>query len=263
MTAPTVMHPRVFPAILLFALLAAAAPAALAVDEEDAAGDETRIKLSDEEIQRFRDFWHGRKQGQWSNRFLGIWTLQNPLDVWIIQEILFEVKPDFVVETGTFHGGSAAIWAMFLEHINPQARVITMDIKDIREVGAKSLPIAKRKIDFLLGSSTDPTIVAEVAKRVRGKKVLVILDALKTRDHVLAELRAYAPLVSVGSYIIVQDIIPEVSLGVRESDYGKKRFQADQAVREFLASNDDFRIDRKRERQVITNIVGGFLKRIE
>jgi cephalosporin hydroxylase len=206
-------------------------------------------------IEGFFEIWRRQfkeRSGIWKNTWLGIPTLQNPLDVWITQEILYEVKPDFVVEAGTFTGGSAALWATILEHIDPDARVITIDIED-RTAKARKLPIVQRKVDFLQGSSTDPAIVAEVTRRVAGKTVLVILDSLHTRDHVMAELEAYAPLVPVGSYIIVQDT------GIGEPTYGMN--WAGDAVRDFLARNDDFEVDLSRERFLITNNAHGFLKR--
>ncbi len=180
------------------------------------------------------------------NQFLGVPTFQNPLDVWIIQEIIAEVAPDFIVEAGTWHGGSAALWAVILEHVNSESRVITIDIEDQRTRKAKALPIARRKVDFLLGSSTDPAIVAEVRRRVEGKKVLVILDSLHSKEHVAAELAAYSPLVNLGSYVIVQDMLP----GVRE------------AVEEFLAEDQRFRVDGERERFRVTVSQGGYLQRV-
>jgi cephalosporin hydroxylase len=181
------------------------------------------------------------------NKFLGISTVQHPFDVWITQEIISEVKPDLIIEAGTYHGGSALLWAMFLENINSNGRVITIDIKDQRTQRAIDLPIAKRRVDFLLGSSTDPEIVAEVSRRAKGKKVLVILDSLHKREHVLNELKAYSPLVSLGSYIIVQDTPVG---GIRR------------AIREFLSGNDSFLVDHRRERFVLTNNVDGYLKRV-
>ena len=200
--------------------------------------------LSPEEI-------HRRMQGLrnnpvFQNRFLGIQTEQTPSDAWIVLEILYEVKPDLLIETGTFHGGSAALWAIILEHINPHARVVTIDIEDQRERRAINLPISKRRVDFLLGSSTDPKIVAEVRKRARGKRVLVLLDSLHSKEHVAAELEAYAPLVSRGSYLIVQDTV----VGPAE------------AIKEFLATTDEFKADRARERYPDTNTVNGYLRRV-
>jgi cephalosporin hydroxylase len=203
------------------------------------------------------DFWKrinfGDRGGIWKSTWLGVGARQNPLDVWITQEILYEIKPDFVVETGTFLGGSAALWATMLQEINPEARVITIDVKDMAGK-ARTLPIVQRKVDFLIGSSTDPEIVAEVSRRVAGKPVLFILDALHTRDHVLAELEAYAPMVPVGSYIIVQD----TGIGVPIEGMS----WAGDAVRDFLEKNDDFEVDLSRQRFHITNNARGFLRRV-
>jgi cephalosporin hydroxylase len=208
-------------------------------------------------IDRFLKLWAKRPGNTvFENRWLGVKTLQNPNDVWITQEILFEVKPDFLVETGTLFGGSAALWAMILEQINPAARVITIDIKD-RVTEAKKLDIFRRKVDFLIGSSTDPEIVAEVRRRTKGKKIVVLLDSAHEKDHVLNELEAYSPLVAVGSYLIVQDTVvnghpiwPNFGPGPHE------------AVEEFLATNDQFEPDHSRERLLLTLCRDGYLKRI-
>jgi cephalosporin hydroxylase len=205
-------------------------------------------------VRRFFDLWGMNLEGIWANTFLGVQTIQNPLDVWVTQEILSEVKPDFIVETGTFKGGSAALWATLLAQINPEGRIISIDIDDW-VTDAKNLPIVQQKVDFLIGSSTDPAIVAEVAKRVEGGKVVVILDSLHTKDHVFDELNAYAPLVGVGSYMIVQD--------TGMVDPAPKLLEmGNQGVDAFLASHDEFEVDSERERFVLTNNPRGYLKRV-
>ena len=189
-----------------------------------------------------------RETPVFKNRFLGVSTLQSPSDAWMMMEIMYDVKPDLIIEAGTFHGGSANLWAIILEHINPDGRVITIDIEDQRESAAKQAPIAKRKVDFLLGSSTDPKIVEEVYRLAEGKKrVLVMLDSLHSKEHVAAEIEAYAPLVNVGSYIVVQDTM-----------VGPKA-----AIDEFLAGTDTFVADRKRERYADTGSVRGYLQRVK
>jgi cephalosporin hydroxylase len=190
------------------------------------------------------------------NRWLGVRCQQNPNDAWIHQEIIADVKPDFIIETGTLNGGSAALWATILQQVNPNGRIITIDIKD--QAGeAKKLPIVKQYVDFIIGSSTDPTIVSQVKKRVNGRNVLVILDSDHSKDHVLAEMRAYSSLVSPGSYLIVQDtninghpVLPGFGPGPME------------AVEEFLASNQQFRSDNNAERLMLTLHPKGYLKRI-
>lgn len=208
-------------------------------------------------IDRFILLWATTPKGLFANQWMGIPTIQNPFDVWVTQEILYEVKPDFVVECGTFKGGSAVMWAMMLQEINPSARVITIDIADMRTPRAKS-GIAQRKVDFLLGSSTSPRVVAEVTRRVKGKKVVVILDSDHTAEHVLNELRAYAPLVNMGSYIVVQDGV--INGHPLPSTTGPGPWEA---VHQFMDGNPEFTIDRTRERLLVTSNPDGFLKRIK
>jgi cephalosporin hydroxylase len=192
-----------------------------------------------------------------STKWLGVRTAQNPNDAWIHQEIIAQVKPDFIVETGTWHGGSAALWATILQQVNPDGRVITLDIND-NVSAAKELPIVKDKVEFLLGSSVDPAIVAQVTKRVQGKKVLVILDSDHHKNHVLAEMKTYAPLVSIDSYMIVQDTNANGHPVLEKFGPGPM-----EAVNEFLATNDQFRPDREAERLMFTMHPKGYLKRIK
>jgi cephalosporin hydroxylase len=188
--------------------------------------------------------------------WLGIPTMQNPNDLWVTQELISRLRPDFIVETGTWKGGSAAMWAMIQDQVNPEGRVITIDVEN--HVDPQTLPpISRRKVDFVLGSSTAPDVVAEIARRVGTGRTMVLLDSDHRMAHVLAELRAYADLVSPGSYLIVQDtnvnghpVLPGFGPGPME------------AVREFLAADDRFEIDRDQERLLFTMHPGGYLKRV-
>jgi cephalosporin hydroxylase len=193
--------------------------------------------------------WHDAK-------WLGIETWQNPNDAWIHQEIIVETKPDFIIECGTHKGGSALLWAMILQQVNPAGRVITIDIEDLSGPARKS-PLWAERIGHFIGSSTDPKIVAEIAQRVRGKKVLVILDSNHEKAHVLAELRLYSPLVQVGGYLIVQDTVLHGHPLAKEFPEGPM-----EAVKEFLASTRDFEVDAKRERYIVTFHPQGYLKRV-
>jgi cephalosporin hydroxylase len=219
---------------------------------------EASARPSNPEIMRlFYEEWMPLdKPTFWQNKWSGIPTLQNPMDVWITQEILNEVRPDFIVEAGTFHGGSAALFATILEQINPGGRVISIDIED-KAQEAKKLPIVQRKVDFLIGSSVDTRIVEEVKRRVGGGKVLVILDSLHTKEHVLTELNTYAPIVSVGSYLIVQDTC--VNGHPAMPDYGPGPWEAVQA---FLAGPNGYVVDKSRERLMFTFSPDGWLKRV-
>jgi cephalosporin hydroxylase len=204
-------------------------------------------------IERFALLVSDKKETTFrSNKWLGIPNLQYPTDAWVIQEMIVELKPDFIVETGTYHGGSAAMWAMLLEHVNPKGRVITIDIED-RGEEARKLPIVQERVEFVLGSSIDPEIVAHVVEQVQGSNVLVILDSNHTRKHVLAELAVYAPLVPVGGYVIVQDT---GGIMIQQTHPGPRR-----AVDDFLKAHPEFEADRGRERQLLTMHPNGYLRR--
>lgn len=215
------------------------------------------LPLADQEIvDRFTTLFFQDKKALWGNHYLGIKTLQNPMDVWITQELFFEVKPDVLVETGTHKGGSALLWSTFLEPIKPDHRIITIDISNEAEQ-ARRLNLRKGKVKFLVGSSTAPEIVEQVREEAGDGRVMVILDSDHSKAHVLDELHAYAPLVSIGSYMIVQDGV--VNGNPILPDYGPGPLEA---VEEFLETNDQFVIDENRERLRFTYNPKGFLKRV-
>jgi cephalosporin hydroxylase len=191
--------------------------------------------------------------GTWQNTaWLGVPTEKCPLDLWIYQEILYEVRPDIIVETGTRWGGSALFLASMCDLLG-QGRVITIDV---------DVPGARpnhERITYLLGSSTSQTIVDEVRGQVGGvERVMVVLDSDHSMDHVLAELRAYADVVTVGSYLVVEDtnvngnpVLPTFGAGPME------------AVKRFLEEDHAFEPDRSREKLLLTFNPNGFLRRIK
>ena len=195
----------------------------------------------------------------WNLKWVGIYTQQNPNDVWIIQEIISEVKPDIIIETGTDRGGSAVIWAMIQVLVNRNGRVITIDIE--KRVDKGKFPASfLDKIDFVIGDSVDPMIVTKVGERARGQKTLVILDSDHHKEHVIKELEKYAPMVSVGSYIIVQDT--DISgHPIRPANYqGPGPMEA---VEEFLPRHKEFKVDKDREKLLFTMHPNGYLRRIK
>ncbi len=207
-------------------------------------------------IRKFHRLSYDDPATWFQNRWFGVLAQQNPNDAWIHQEIMWEVKPDFVIEAGTFHGGSALLWASILENLNPDGRVLTIDIEDHTEQ-ARQLPLWQRKVDFFLGSSTDPKIIADISARVTGKKVLVILDSDHSESHVTSELQAYAPLVSLDSYLIVQDT--NVNGHPVQPNFGPGPMEA---VDKFMRNNSNFMVDRARERLLFTMHPKGYLKRV-
>jgi cephalosporin hydroxylase len=268
-TAPTAAGP-----------LSPAGATAESPPKQSSAGSHGEAITDDEIIRRFESISYKQQFGYWfdpvqgglphvqgkgghgtPSKWMGVVTAQNPFDAWIQQEIIAEVKPDFIVETGTYFGGSAILWAMILAQVNPEGRVVTCDIDDKCEL-ARTVPIFREKVDFLKGGSTDPKIVDEIKKRVQGKQVLVILDSDHHKKHVEAEIAAYAPLVSVGSYLIVQDtnFNGHPKLGIKELDqFGSGPYEA---VEDFLVIDKRFEPDRSRERFLFTINPKGYLKRV-
>ena len=183
---------------------------------------------------------------------------KNPLDLWMMQQIIYEVQPDLVIETGTWFGGSALYWAHTLNGIGlERSRVVTIDVQHVCET-AETHPLWKKYVTFLKGSSTDPDIIAKLGQMAKGKKTLVTLDSDHSMAHVLAELRAYAPLISRGSYLVVEDTHLD---GVPTApDFGPGPMAA---TRRFLeeGGNKLFEQDFTREAYIMTFNPGGWLKR--
>jgi cephalosporin hydroxylase len=203
--------------------------------------------------------------------WMGRPIIQYPQDIIAVQEIIWSVKPDLIIETGIAHGGSLVFSASMLE-LNaisggPQdAQVLGIDI-DIRphnRAAIEAHPMARR-IAMIEGSSVAPEVVSEVRSRAAGKRsVLVILDSNHTHDHVLAELEGYAHLATVGSYCVVFDTIIEDMPDDAFSDrpWGKGN-NAKTAVWEFLKRQSEFEIDKSIQHKLLITVApDGYLKRI-
>lgn len=244
---------------MVLALLLAAAPGCSPSDPPAAAPAECRVTQA-ALAQGALELAQSRNQREWLNTWLGVPVLQFPTDLMTYQALLDEVKPDFVIESGTALGGLSVYLATVLENVNPAAKVLSIDINDngrTKVLAQDTIRDAlKERIVFLQGSSTSQEIFAAISDRVRDRRVLVILDSLHTERHVLAELRLYAPLVPVGSYIVVNDTHWD-SLEPRANAAGPLA-----AVRAFLATDDRFVADRTWERYMISCFHGGVLKRI-
>jgi cephalosporin hydroxylase len=213
------------------------------------ATDPSDVGFENETVRRFHDLYMHSPKRTWQNTFwLGIRVVKCPFDLWVYQEILFspESRPDLIVETGTFFGGSAYFMACVCDLIG-SGRVITMDITP------RQCPPHPR-ITYLTGSSTAPEIIAQVRDSIKpDERVMVVLDSNHTREHVLAELEAYSSLVTPGNYLIVED-----------TDWNAwHRFEPGplEAVREFLAGNGNFSVDRSKERFFMTHNPNGYLLR--
>ena len=182
--------------------------------------------------------------------WLGAQALKNPLDLWVYQEIMFETRPQLVIETGTYRGGSAAFLASVCDLLG-EGEIVSIDIEHLRD----DYPEHPR-ITYLGGrSSTDPEVLAEVRARAEGKRTLVILDSDHSQSHVEAELAEYAGLVPVGGYVIVEDS----NIGQIRKDLLPGPLEA---IETFLATTDAFEIDRTREKFLITFNPSGYLRRV-
>jgi cephalosporin hydroxylase/SAM-dependent methyltransferase len=173
--------------------------------------------------------------------WLGRPIIQLPEDLIRIQEVIWEVKPDVIIETGVAHGGSLIFYASLCKAME-RGRVIGIDI-EIRPHNRKAIeahPLFPF-ITLIEGSSIDPGIVGQARKLVRpGERVLALLDSCHTKAHVLAELAAYAPLVTVGSYIVATDGIMGQVAGVPRAQADWTWNNPEEAAREFVAKNSAF-----------------------
>ncbi len=184
-------------------------------------------------------------------RWLGVRCEKNPFDLLVYQELLYETRPDLLIETGTNYGGSASFFASIFDLLG-NGRVITIDIAERQ--GRPDHP----RISYMLGSS----IAAEILDKVTAladevETVMVVLDSDHSRDHVFRELQGYRGLVSVGCYLVVEDtnvnghpIAPRHGPGPWE------------AVHDFLAATTEYEIDKSREKHLVTFNPDGWLRRL-
>jgi cephalosporin hydroxylase len=194
---------------------------------------------------------------QWSTSWFGVPIQQTPTDMWMVQQIITELKPDVLIETGTFKGGSSLYYASVLHSLNAAATVVTVDIEDQVD-RAKDFDVFRRYVIPLIGSSVAPETVERVAALVQDRPALVLLDSDHHKDHVLQELRLYARFVPVGGYMIVCDT--DLNGHPVLPDYGPGPMEA---VEAFLATDGRFVVDRGREKFMLTMCPKGYLKRIK
>ena len=182
--------------------------------------------------------------------WLGTQAIKNPLDLWVYQEVMVDTRPELVVETGTYRGGSALFLASICDLLG-EGEVISIDVRPVQDFYP-----GHPRVTYLGGrSSTDADVVEEVRARADGKRTLVVLDSDHSQRHVEDELAAYAPIVPVGCYVIVEDS----NIGRIRKDLLPGPLEA---VEAFLARTDEFEIDRSREKFLITFNPSGYLRRV-
>lgn len=184
--------------------------------------------------------WYG-------NKWFDIPIQKCPLDLFVYQEIINEVKPDFIIETGTMQGGSAFFLGMMCQLRN-QGHVISIDV-DARHVPAHP------RITYILSDSVAPELLAMLKEKVKGT-VMVILDSDHSKEHVLNELRLYAPLVTKGSYLIVEDT------NLSGHPIETKGEGPLEAVQEFMQETEEFVTDVSREKFLMTFNKNGYLRKL-
>jgi cephalosporin hydroxylase len=191
--------------------------------------------------------------------WLGTPAYKCPLDLWMYQEILFRTRPDVIVETGTWAGGSALFLASICDLLGT-GRIITIDIKDEEAVrkGLRSARVRSRpthpRITYMTGSSVAPDVITHVRGELSpDDRVMIVLDSDHSKEHVLAELRAYAPLVTADCYLVVEDTIGDQMA----PGFGGPG----EAVEQFLAEDPSFVVDSECEKFLMTFNPAGYLKR--
>jgi len=208
-------------------------------------------KIPSDEQKVINDFHKlSYNRGGMNTKWMGTEMGKYPNDLLIYQEIIFETKPDVIIECGTDKGGSALFLAHILD-IMGHGEVITIDIDN------KSPPQHKR-IKYLIGKSTSDKIFQKVKEAVPGKRVMVILDSDHDKGNVLNELNLYNNLVSEGCYLIVED--SNINGHPIHKNFGAGPMEA---LKEFLETNNDFEIDKNCERLLITSNPNGYLKKKE
>jgi len=197
--------------------------------------------------------------GVWATmRWLGVPLLQNPADNQEMQEVLFDIKPDVIIEAGTYAGGTALYYATIMDQFKPECKIFTIDIGP-RIQDAPKYEVWKKHVIAITGSSTDPAIVDRVTKQIpKGAVVLVTLDSDHSKDHVYQELKIYSQLVTPGSYLVLQDTNINGHPVFKEFGPGPM-----EALNEFLAENHEFTSDLSREKYMDTFYPKGWLKRIK
>ena len=203
-------------------------------------------------VEQFHRLYYHSSRQTWKNtEFLGAQVWKNPMDLWLYQELIHELRPDAIIEAGTKFGGSAYYFARIFDLVG-HGQVITIDVEP--QPGRPEHP----RITYLEGSSTDPSIAASVDELVSGGKPLVVLDSSHNRDHVLDELRLWSPRVPVGWHIVVED----THAGGHPVTTRHRRGGPWAAVERFLAEDDAFVVDQSMHKFFFTFNPRGYLKRV-
>lgn len=207
-------------------------------------------------VKAFHELYYANGSQTWSNtKWLGYDVLKCPLDAWIYQEIIFENKPDFIIETGTMHGGGTLFFASICDLIN-HGTIISIDTDNTNHF--EKLPKHKR-IRYITGSSIDDDTVRQVKDFISldstSSTSMAILDSDHRKEHVIQEMKIYGQIVSVENYLIVED--------TNLDTYCKTGFAGPlMAVEQFLKEFKNFEIDKSKGKFYLSFNPNGYLKKI-
>lgn len=204
-------------------------------------------ELHGDVLQKYHEIWYQAGAHTWAyTTFLGAGVMKSANDLWSYQEIMHQLRPRTVIETGTYAGGSALWLACLSDMLDLDCRIYTIDIQDFRQCD-------HRKITFLHGDSTDPVLARQLEEQIEGP-LLVILDADHSAEHVYKELCLYGPMTHVGDRITVEDC----DISWPGCDRG-----AAGGISDYLAEHpNEWRQDLMPERFLYTCAPGGWLQRI-
>ena len=211
-------------------------------------------KIEQKIINDFHDLYHVGLSGMGSiyksTTWMGVPCFKCPMDMWIYQEILHEIEPDLIVETGTYKGGSALYLAHICDLIG-KGKIVTIDIEDHQR---PSHP----RIEYIKGSSIDIKLIDDLFLKYSGlKKILVILDSDHSEVHVTKELELFSPYVSIDSYLIVEDT--NLNGHPTYASHGPGPWEA---VENFLPKHPNFILDKSKERLLMTFNPNGYIKKL-
>lgn len=196
--------------------------------------------------------------------WMGRPIIQFPQDMVAMQEIIWATRPDLIIEAGVAHGGSLVYYASMLQLLgHGHVLGIDIDIRAHNRAAIEAHPMAHR-ITLLEGSSIAPETIAAVHAHARGKRCLVVLDSNHTHDHVLAELRAYAPLVCEGGYCVVMDtIVDDMPASFFPDRPWGPGDNPKTAVRQYLTETTDFVVDARIDAKLLLTVApSGYLRRV-
>ena len=198
-------------------------------------------------IKDFTDLYYEKSAQTWGNtRWRGVPVLKTPTDLWIYQELFEQIRPDLVIETGTCYGGSTLFMRDMLNTIFKSGHLISVDITH-EHVASKA---KAEGIEYILGSSTDDAVIARIKKYINdayAQRIIIMLDSDHSKAHVLKELALYAPLVTVGGVLVIEDTNVEGPF---------------QAVEEWAPQHPEFRMEPMCEKFLLTFNRGGYFERV-